>query len=329
MCRKALKYTEEMIDKQKGYQAGNNMREIIRDNKLLLPVLSRFDIAFGFGETRVSEICEENGVDTDTFLTVCNFLSNYPYDISAVSLDSLIAYLKHAHKSFLEITLPRIRLYLIEAINHSDTNEVALLLIKFYDDYVSEVRKHMDYENDVIFEYVSRLSSGISDNDFRISDFSVNHGHMASKLNELKDLFIYHYKQKNNDRLSAVLYDIIVCEQDMMSHFEVESRLFIPAVEILEKDVIESEQTGIAELQTKSEDVSDLSLLSEREKDIVRCVAQGKSNKETADELFISTHTVATHRRNISAKLDIHSSAGLTIFAIIHNLVNLSEVRPQ
>ena len=50
--------------------------------------------------------------------------------------------------------------------------------------------------------------------------------------------------------------------------------------------------------------------------------------KEIADELCISVHTVATHRRNISAKLEIHTAAGLTIFAIIHHLVDVNEVTP-
>lgn len=60
----------------------------------------------------------------------------------------------------------------------------------------------------------------------------------------------------------------------------------------------------------------------------MRGVALGKSNKEIAEMLFISVHTVTTHRKNISAKLGIHSPAGLTIYAILHNIVDLNEVTP-
>ena len=67
--------------------------------------------------------------------------------------------------------------------------------------------------------------------------------------------------------------------------------------------------------------------LSVREREIVVCIVKGMSNKQIADTLCISTHTVITHRRNIVAKLQIHSPAGLTIYAIVNKLVDLSEIR--
>lgn len=67
--------------------------------------------------------------------------------------------------------------------------------------------------------------------------------------------------------------------------------------------------------------------LSSREKEVIACVVQGLTNKQIADKLFISTHTVITHRRNIAAKLGIHSPAGLTIYAIVNKLVELDDIR--
>ena len=52
-------------------------------------------------------------------------------------------------------------------------------------------------------------------------------------------------------------------------------------------------------------------------------------NKEIAEKLYISVHTVITHRRNITRKLQIHSAAGLTIYAIVNKLVELSEVKNE
>lgn len=314
-----------MINRQKLYLSNNTLRELIRDNNMLLMVVSRFNIPFGFGDSTVAQVCNANHIDTDTFLAVCNLLSFGHADSDAVSLASLMVYLKRAHAAFLEISLPRIRKHLIEDIDYRSDDRVSFMLVKFFDDYVTEVEHHMNHENNDIFGYVERLLSGEPNLGNSISDFSANHGHMASKLQELKDLFIYHYCQPDNPRLSSVLFDIIMCEKDMMSHFEVENRLFIPAVERLELDAKKQKQSG----EATAGDSLPTSVLGEREKDILRCVAQGKSNKEIADELCISVHTVTTHRRNICSKLDIHSAAGLTIFAIIHGLVSIDEVKPQ
>ena len=67
--------------------------------------------------------------------------------------------------------------------------------------------------------------------------------------------------------------------------------------------------------------------LSDREKDVIVSLVQGMSNKEIADHLCISVNTVITHRRNIARKLQIHSPAGLTIYAIVNNLVDISSVK--
>ncbi|MDD3079329.1 MAG: response regulator transcription factor [Paludibacter sp.] len=67
--------------------------------------------------------------------------------------------------------------------------------------------------------------------------------------------------------------------------------------------------------------------LSQREKEILTCVVKGMTNKEIAEQLFLSTHTVITHRRNIARKLEIHSTAGLTIYAIVNKLVELDEIK--
>lgn len=80
-------------------------------------------------------------------------------------------------------------------------------------------------------------------------------------------------------------------------------------------------------MNLSEEEDADLDTLSQREKEIIGCVVRGMTNKEIAEKLFISVHTVITHRRNITRKLQIHSAAGLTIYAIVNKLVELSEVK--
>lgn len=63
--------------------------------------------------------------------------------------------------------------------------------------------------------------------------------------------------------------------------------------------------------------------LSEREIEVLKLLVAGNSNKEIADKLFISTHTVITHRKNISQKTGIKSVSGLTIYAVVNNIIQL------
>ena len=70
---------------------------------------------------------------------------------------------------------------------------------------------------------------------------------------------------------------------------------------------------------------NDLNELSSRERDILTAVAKGKTNKEIADEFNISIYTVISHRRNISQKLGINSIPGLTVYAIMNKLVDMSD----
>ncbi|MBD5358767.1 MAG: response regulator transcription factor [Bacteroides sp.] len=320
-----------MLINRNTFTPNDQLRTLIEDNPNLLGVLSRFGLSFGFGDKKVKDACKEDGVDLNSFLAVCNFLCDRNYISYPISLPTLMAYLRKAHTHFLDFLLPSIRRKLIEAINCSDINDVAFLLLKFYDDYVQEVRHHMQHENEDVFSYVSHLLSGEVSKNFRITDYSLNHVSMTKKLNELKDIFIRHYHVKDNEILTSALFDIIYCGNELNRHCDIENKLFIPEVEKLEKSLklraLEKNVEGKDECTSKEKDI--LGVMTEREKEIICCVARGMANKEIADKLCLSVHTVTTYRRNIASKLQIHSTAGLTIFAILHNLIDINEVNPH
>ena len=79
----------------------------------------------------------------------------------------------------------------------------------------------------------------------------------------------------------------------------------------------------------EEEEENEQDVLSQREKEIITCVVKGMTNKAIADKLFLSVHTIITHRRNIARKLQIHSPAGLTIYAIVNKLVALEDIKEQ
>lgn len=307
------------------FTENDTLKTLIEENQSLIGVLGRFGLSLGFGDKTVKMACAEDGVDCSTFLAVCNLICGKQYAAIDISLTSMMGYLRHAHTYFLDFLLPSIRRKLIEAINYTDVNDVAFLLLKFYDEYVIQVHNHMNHENDTIFSYVSLLLDNNVPSDYRISEYSVNHESMADKLAELKDIFIYHYHVKDNEILTSALIDIIRCGEELITHCKIENDLFIPAVEKLEKTMI-NDNSAIEQTAENVENNTIEDILTPREKEVIRCVAKGLANKQIADLLCLSVHTVTTYRRNISAKLNIHSSSGLTIYAILHNLININEL---
>lgn len=291
--------------------------------------MGRFDISLGFGDKTVREVCRTHHVDEKTFLAVVNYVAGRDYRFEDVSLSSLIRYLKQSHEYFLDFNLPNIRRKLIEAVDCSDGNDIAMLIIRFYDEYVQAVRKHMEYENETVFSYVEQLLQGHLKRNYTISEFASKHAPIGDKLKELKDVIIRCYPEKNNYLLNAALLEIISCEQDLTSHCQIEDKLFVPAVKLIEQQL--RKKGDMVYTDKTEQDVPDrkdkLETLSDREKDIIACVTKGMSNKEIAEELYLSVHTVTTHRRNISNKLQIHTTAGLTIYAIANKLVNIEDIQ--
>ncbi|MBO4488644.1 MAG: response regulator transcription factor [Bacteroidales bacterium] len=76
----------------------------------------------------------------------------------------------------------------------------------------------------------------------------------------------------------------------------------------------------------KSGEENDSPMLSDREKEVLVCLSQGKKNNEIADQLNISVHTVITHRKNIIKKTGIKSVAALTVYAILNNLIDEKDI---
>ena len=314
---------------QPKYLPTDRMREVINDNGKILFVMSRFGIPLGFGDKTVDEVCTAQEVDTATFLAVANFVCHNTIDNSQIALASLIDYLRRAHTWFLEFNLPAIRRKIIEAIDCSGKDEVALLVLKFYDDYVSEVRAHMQHEEQTVFPYVDGLMKGALNRAYTIDQFTAKHNHIEDKLADLKNVIIRYYPQRNGgELLYSVLFDIINCEQDLDTHCSVEDEVFAPAVKQLEERLRRTGEGYYSE-QDSTTSNTPAEQLSQREIEIIGCVAKGLTSKEIADKLCLSVHTVTTHRRNITSKLQIHTPAGLTIYAIANHIVSLDEIKLQ
>jgi regulator of cell morphogenesis and NO signaling len=316
---------------QKMYEADDKMISLIRDNYDLLQSLGSFGISLGFGDKTVQETCEDNNVDTYTFLAVVNYTINGYGEFESdkkISIPTLLHYLEASHAYFLDFQLPYIRRELTESLNECD--HLARLILRFYDEYAREIRQHMKYEQKTLFPYVQSLIDGHPANDYNIETFSKHHGATDKKLRELKLLIIKYLPQDglHNNQLTATLHDIYENEVWLRQHAEVEDHIFVPAIRRLEQIAKQNNVTkNITDMVFKGGIGQNPEALSDREKDVIVSLVQGMSNKEIADHLCISTNTVITHRRNIARKLQIHSPAGLTIYAIVNGLVDISAVK--
>ena len=94
-----------------------------------------------------------------------------------------------------------------------------------------------------------------------------------------------------------------------------------------QKEILEKFQEFFFEPEINENGENEKTNLSEREVDVLKSVALGFSNKEIADKLYISPNTVITHRKNITDKLGIKTIAGLTVYAMMNNLIQPEEVK--
>lgn len=320
------------MKRMKLYEADDKMIDLISDNYSMLQGLGAFGIRLGFGDKTVNEVCQEQGVDSYTFLTVVNFLINgyAPKDTDdKMSVPTLLAYLRASHRYFLDFQLPSIRKKLEESLRlHSLTTsptsegELASLIMRLYDEYARDISLHMKYEEKTLFPYVEALLRGEQKPNYNVDIFSKHHSDTTGKFHELKNIIIKYLPHDGlaNNQLTATLYDIYNNEEWLLNHSNVEEVLFVPAIRILEQQLKTDDVS--ARISSMIQHADNTESISEREREIIVCLVQGMSNKEIASQLFISVNTVITHRRNIVRKLQIHSLAGLTIYAIANNLID-------
>ncbi|MDL2247265.1 hemerythrin domain-containing protein [Bacteroides sp. OttesenSCG-928-J23] len=234
------------MDKIQRYKPTDKMIDLISDNHALLQVMSRFKISLGFGDKTVREVCAIHQVDCPTFLAVVNYMvegySRMDEGDDDISIPALVDYLRQAHIYFLDDCLPGIRRNLIYAIDCSD-DDVSFLILKFFDGYMNEVRKHMEYEEKTVFKYVDSLLNNKPLKNYQISTFSKHHDQISEKLTELKNILIkYCPESANKNILNTVLFDIYTCEEGLDSHCEIEDYLFVPAILKLERRLIANEK---------------------------------------------------------------------------------------
>jgi DNA-binding NarL/FixJ family response regulator len=120
-----------------------------------------------------------------------------------------------------------------------------------------------------------------------------------------------------NPDMKIIALQTVLCDSSAFLHYDEQVTLYNTS------DQIKSKVTKLILTSTPDKPSE---MLSSREKEIISYVIKGMANKQIADKLCLSVHTVVTHRRNIANKLDIHSTSGLTIYAIVNKLVEIEDL---
>lgn len=285
------------------YKATDKICDLMSHEEDAIHIISRFGLEMGVGEQTIEQACEKHGVHTPTFLAIINHkVYKYPAPLNEIDIPTLQQYLRNAHAYFLDFRLPYLRRSLVEALLPADLNtNIPMLILRCYDEFAEEIRTHIEHENAGLYEEHTL-------DDQRITD----------KLTEIKNLIIKYYPANSSPQKNLITYTLISVmsdlwhtEHDFADHCSIEDEILRPA--------LTNTPSASQSIQTSEETET----LSDRERDVLIEVVNGLSNKEIADKLCISIHTVITHRKNITRKLNIHSTAGLTIYAIVHKLIDI------
>lgn len=263
------------------------MADMIASNYDLILMLPRFGISLGFGDKTVKEVCRENAVDENFFLTVCNiytFDDFRPDDEEVSNIDSrlVVDHLQASHRYYIEERLPHLQNHM-DHIADGAGQQSATILKRYFYDYCREVREHVRREEKNLSYMLEHKSV--------TEHYAKSHDNIKDKLSDLTQIIIkYIPGERLNEEMMELVFDIMQLSRDLEKHAEIEEMLLMPP-----------------------EDYQ----LSDREQEVLELVAQGLSSKEVANKLNIAVNTVNTHRKSITRKTGIKSVAGLAVYAML------------
>ena len=308
------------------YHKHIKMSELMESNYHLLGLLMRLGIRGSFADRSVEDVCKRYDLDADTFLLLCAVYSAHEYKVTDAELrrcriPDLIRYLHSSHEYYLNSALVSLVPSLDDLLEPT-TPASRKAIGKFFEDYRTDLAKHFAYEEDTVIPYVQGLLKGIPTEGFSIATFEDNHSNIEESLSDLKNIIMQSLPAEcDGSKRLEVLSNIFHLQEDLRHHTYIEDHILVPVVEMLEgKRPMPEEEDAL------DADSSDEEVLSDREKEVLVLVAKGLLNKEIADRLFISVNTVITHRKNITRKTGIKTAPGLTVYAILGGLVDISEL---
>lgn len=308
------------------FRVNMKMAELVEVDFHLLGVLSRVGIDEAFGERTVEDVCLRSGLDPETFLLLCSVYVDPDFHPSAAQLraghiSDVLRYLHQSHNYYLNNAMVTLASSIEKLIAPCSATRQKVIW-QFFQDYKTELDKHFRKEEGEVVPYVQQLMLGQHEPGMSIDGFEEDHSNIDETLSDLKNLILKSLPAECDGRQRITLLNFIYhLQHDLERHSAIEDELMVPMARF-----IENPGAAYAGESKEQETAQDKDELSEREKEILVNVAQGLLNKEIADRLGISINTVITHRKNITRKTGIKTVAGLTVYAILNNLIDITTI---
>ncbi|MBN2262781.1 MAG: hypothetical protein JW735_07710 [Prolixibacteraceae bacterium] len=240
------------MNKHIHFTANMKMADIILNNYLLLPIIGRFGIDLGFGNKTVNEVCTEKNINPFFFLDIINSYHNPEYftaeELQEYPLILIIEYLTNTHNYYRNIKIPELEKMVNEIIENSkpDNKKNNLLIANFFEEYKTELIKHLENEEKTLFPFTieleraqhnqqklerliekNALSKSVHNND--------DHDQLEAKLFDLKNLIIKFLPPvKRKDLIEKLLIELFRLEEDLNDHSRIEDRVLLPKINKIE-----------------------------------------------------------------------------------------------
>lgn len=231
------------------FKAEDKLSKLIHNNHFLLPVINRFGIRLGFKDKSVQQVCDEQNIDVNFFLTIVNIYTNEDYfpeqELLTFSPLLLVEYLRKTHKYYFEYLFPEVERRLDRVLSSCEGDCNNLQLIKsFYNKYKDELTRHLVEEEEHVFPYVIAITQSFENktplgSEYKnksIQSFEQEHINVDQKIYDLKNIVIKYLEPGYNDNdCNSFLFAIFQFEKDLLDHARIEDKVLTHKVMDIEK----------------------------------------------------------------------------------------------
>lgn len=216
-------------------QAQTKLSDIIISNPDIIPVINRFGITLGTGDSTIDSICANHNLDTDFFLCIINTFINEEYFpekiLKSFCASTIVSYLEKTYNYYLHFQLPNIERHFASLIMRSGDNNNLGLMKRFFDELKGDIINRINHDSQQWFPEISALGNGAKKSDIVIDDSTS----ILDKLNDLKNMFIRHLTGNYDLNLCyGVINAIILLEKDIRQNDRIRNRILLPLFQSLQ-----------------------------------------------------------------------------------------------